>query len=160
MITEHELGEQACQLITNGTFKKTDLHAIKDNWAVGIIDQFIESHGIEWSICTEKIGPISIIKLEDDYLKYVLIMTYKSYEGQRCDEFYWLNGDDPNIDEHGVHPDEASAYLLKKARPDIEFANVRHKDGSSTTEVTFPDGRQSILKMPKKMLSDDTWAKD
>jgi len=123
MITEHELGEQARQLIKNGTFEKTNLHTIKDEWAVGIISQCIESNNIEWSICTEKIGPTSIVKLEDDYLKYVLIMTHKSYEGQECDQFYWLNGDNPNIDEHGVHPDVASTYLLKKTYPDIELTN-------------------------------------
>jgi len=73
MITEHDLGEQARQLIKDGTFEKISLHTIKDKWMVGIINQFIEAHDIEWSICTEKIGPASIIKLEDDYLKYVLV---------------------------------------------------------------------------------------
>ena len=160
MITEHDLGEQARQLIKNGTFEKTDLCAIEDKWVVGIIGQFIESHGIEWSICTEKIGPTSIVKLEDDYLKYILIMTHKSYEGQKCNQFYWLIGDNPNINEHGVHPDVASAYLLKKAHPDIELTNITHEDGSSTTKMILPDGRQSVLRMSKKMLSDDTWAKD
>lgn len=160
MITEHDLGEQARQLIKNGTFEKTDLCTIEDKWVVGIIGQFIESHGIEWSICTEKIGPTSIVKLEDDYLKYILIMTHKSYEGQKCNQFYWLIGDNPNINEHGVHPDVASAYLLKKAHPDIELTNITHEDGSSTTKMILPDGRQSVLRMSKKMLSDDTWAKD
>ena len=160
MITDHELGEQAHQLINNGTFKKTNLHAIKDKWAVGIISQFIESHSIEWSVCTEKIGPIFIIKLEDDYLKHLLIMTHKSYEGQKCDEFYWLNGDNPNIDEHGIHPDVASTYLLRKAHPDIEGTNITYETGSSTTEITLPDGRQSVLRMSNNMLTDDTWAKE
>ena len=160
MITEHDLGEQARQLIKDGAFKKTNLHAIKDKWAVGIIDQFIESHDIEWSICTEKIGPTSIVKLEDDYLKYILIMTHKSYEGQKCDQFYWLTGDGPNIDEHGIHPDMASAYLLNKSCPGVKLTDVKHNDGSSITKMTLPNGKQVILRMPKKTFDDDTWAKE
>jgi len=160
MITERDLGEQAHQLIKDGAFEKTELHTIEDKWAVGIISQFIESHDIEWSICTEKIGPTSIVKLEDDYLKYILIMTHKSYEGQKCNQFYWLIGDNPNIDGHGIHPDMASAYLLKKLHPNIELTNIRHEDGSATTKMTFPDGKQSVLRMSKEIFSDDTHAKE
>jgi len=160
MITEHDLGEQARQLIKDGTFEKISLHTIKDKWMVGIINQFIEAHDIEWSICTEKIGPASIIKLEDDYLKYVLVLTHKSYEDQKCDQFYWLIGDNPSIDEHGIHPDVASTYLLKKSHPDVELTNIRHEDGSSTTKMTLPNGKQSVLRMSKEMLNDDIWTKD
>jgi hypothetical protein len=159
MITEHELGEQAHRLIKNNKFEEIDLQNIEDEWAVKIVGMFIEPHNITWSICAEKIGLTSIVKLEDDYLKHILIMPYKSYEGQKCDQFYWLTGDDPNIDEHGIHPDVASAYLLNKSCPGIKLTDVKHDDGSSVTKMTLPNGKQVILRMPKKTFDDDTWAK-
>lgn len=160
MITEHEFGAQVHQLIKNGKFEKMDLSKVDDQWARGIIEQFVEASNIEWSICSEKVGPASIVKLEDDYLKYLLVMTYKSFEGQICDQFYWLIGDNPNIDEHAIHPDMASAYLLNKHHPGINIVDVRHGDGSSVTKLTMPDGRRAILRLPKEMFDNNTWSKE
>jgi len=151
MITEYEFGAQAHQLIKNGKFEKVNLSKVDDQWAQGLIEQFVEQHHIEWSICSEKIGPASIVKLEDDYLKYMLVMTYKSFECQKCDQFCWLIGDDPNIDDHAIHPDMASAYLLNKDHPGINIVDVRRGDGSSVTEMTMPDGRKAILRLSKEI---------
>jgi hypothetical protein len=160
VITEHEFGVQVHQLIKNGKFEKVDLSKVDDQWARVIIEKFIEYSNIEWSICSEKVGPASIIKLEDDYLKYMLVMAYKSFEGQKCDQFYWIIGDDPNNDDHAIHPDMANAYLLNKAHPGTSITDIRHDDGSNTTKMTMPDGRRAIIKFPKEMFDSNTWSKE
>ena len=62
---------------------------------------------VSWELCTEKIGPAELLKLDDDYLKHLLIMPNGSYEGQDCDQFMWLRGSNPNKDEDCITPDQS-----------------------------------------------------
>ncbi len=59
-----------------------------------------------------------VIKLYDDWLKYVVILPKGSYDGQDRDQFIWFT-DCELIEENAVIPLDVSMYLIKKNFPGV-----------------------------------------
>ena len=155
MLTNEEFGEKAHQLIKTSTFTKTNPTS---PWAKSLL-MFFNGTGITWERCTERVGPAEILKLDDDYLKYLLIMPHQSFEGQECDQFIWMIGTNPNRDEDCITPDEASAYLLQKAIPGLKVTDTTDEHGNKTTRLQLGD-KDLQVKFPKEMFDHKTWEKD
>ena len=154
-----ELSEACRQIIQSNNFVDADV-ADLDAWTVGIVRGFLETANLQWQVAKESVGPVRIIKIFDDKLKYVISMPYKSYDEQTTDQFYWLIGDDPNNDDHGLSPDAASAYLMSKTHPGIRMQDIRKDDGSCLTRMTMPNGEHFDVFFPPGFLSDKAWSKE
>lgn len=158
MVTEHEFSEKCGQIIKSDDFIDSTADNL-DQWGSSIVRGFLDRANIPWKVSRQKVGPGYVIKIEDKYLKYLLIMPHKSYEGQVCDQFYWMIGTDPNNDDHSIDPNAASAYLISIEIPGARIVNVRGDDGSSVTRIAIGD-KSAELRLPPGFLDDKTWAKD
>jgi hypothetical protein len=157
-MNEQELDEKCKEIIKSDDFLTVTRDTL-DEWGAKIVGGFLDTVPIPWKVSRKKIGLAYVIKISDEYLKYLLIMPHKSYEGQTCDQFYWMIGTDPNNDDHSISPDTASAYLINKRFPGTRVVDVRGDDGSSVTRITA-EGKSVEVRFPPGFLSDKTWAKD
>lgn len=162
MTTEHQLGEQLRDIIKKDNWQKPTIKELAktDFWASKLVFTFLERAKIGWSVSTDRAsGNSSVIKIDDERLRYMLIMPQGCYDKSPCDQFYWMVGDDPNNDDHSIHPDQASAYLMAKEYPGIEVIDERQEDGSCRTTLRMPDGREMIVRFPAAMFDNRTHAK-
>jgi hypothetical protein len=102
---------QCRQVIAEGKFQKAELGDL-DDWSHEIIQQFLTTDNIGWTVVILPVGCIA--KISDAFLKYLIVMPLGCYEGQPCDQFYWLIGNDPNNDKHSITPDNVLVYLLRR----------------------------------------------
>lgn len=80
-----------------------------------------------------------VIKLHDDWLKYVVVMPDDSYDDQSCEQFIWYIGPEFDEESNAVTPDQASMYLLNKIHPDVKIQNITDNDGNETTIMRMGD---------------------
>jgi hypothetical protein len=66
-----------------------------------------------------------------------------------------MTGTDPNKDDHSIHPDSASAYLLSKTIPGVQIRDVRKDDGSCVTYMKIPGRGEVALVLPPGFLSNE-----
>lgn len=158
-MTNDELSEACRQIIQSNKFVDAKCNDL-DTWTAGIVRQFIETANLRWQVASESVGPVRIIKIFDERLKYVISMPFRSYDEQTCSQFYWMIGDDPNDDAHGISPDTASAYLLSKIHPGIKVEDIRGEDGSCLTRMTLPTGEHIDITFPPGFFSNKTWANE
>ena len=153
MLTMKQFDKELHRLTTTGTYIKA-LRPV-NQWTIALLN-FLTGTGITYKICVERIGLTEILKLNDNYLKFLISMPHQSFEGQECDQFAWLIGLDPTKDEDCITPDEASAYLLEKKFPDTKVTNTRDSDGNHITKMKTGKDEINLL-FPKEMFKNRTW---
>lgn len=159
MLTMDQLGEEFRKIIHSGEFYKPKLEDL-DEWTQRTINTYLVRPGVEWECSRDMVGPARVIKLNDDRLRYLLIMPHKSYDTQKCDQFYWLCGDDPNNDDYAVLPDTAGAYLISKIIPGLQIIDERAEDGSCLSKMKLNGEIIAEVHFPPGFLSDDTYSKE
>lgn len=119
-MTEHEFGEACKEIIASDDFRPVgEVLPTDGKWTTGLIKQFLTPAGLDWQISTAGVGLGQVIKIHDEYLKYLLSIPAGSYSGQSGSQFYWLIGTDPNNDADSISPDDASLYLIQKTNPEF-----------------------------------------
>lgn len=96
-----------------------------------IISSYLE-HGNKVVVpykCSSIILGCQVVRLSDQWLKYVVVMPKGAYDGQSKDQFIWYSGSDLANDECAITPDDVSAYLINKLYPDVNVTN----NGNTTT---------------------------
>lgn len=89
-------------------------------FAAQLASTFLTSKGkqiIKYEFSSIILG-CQVIKLYDDWLKYVVILPNGSYDGQSEDQFIWFT-DHELADENAVMPLDVSMYLIAKEFPSI-----------------------------------------
>jgi len=157
MINEHELGERLGNIIKHGDWIKPKLDRLQP-WARKLVATFFDRHGIGWQVSKEKVNEALVVKIDDPRIKYMLVLPHQCYAGQQCDQFYWMIGDDPNNDDHSIHPDQASAYLMAREFPGIKITDERGDDGSCISTMEMPEGNKIVIAFPPGTFSDKTYA--
>lgn len=99
-----------------------------------------------------------VIKLHDDWLKYVVVMPDDSYDDQSCEQFIWYIGPEFDEESNAVTPDQASMYLLNKIHPDVKIQNITDNDGNETTIMRMGDFK-TVIKWPTGLTDHETWRK-
>lgn len=156
------LKQQFKSIIKNDSWQKPTVKQLAqtDLWASQLAASFLDPHQLGWSISADRAdGNSSVIKIDDGYLRYMLVIPQGCYDESICDQWYWMIGDDPNNVDHSIHPDQASAYLLKRTCPGIKVIDVRQKDGPSLTTLQTPDGRKLTVHWPAAFFDDKTYTK-
>lgn len=151
-MTELEFGERCREIIEADDFPVTEPFDF-DPWISSVVLGFLARHDIKWK-ASRPVGPGVVIKIDDKYLRFLLVMPKGSYDGQSRDQFYWMIGTDPNNDDHSVHPDVASAYLLRKEFPGTEVTEIRGDDGTAITKLKMPGAQPVVIVWPKGMFGD------
>jgi hypothetical protein len=155
MTTENQLCEQFKNIIKKDSWYNPTIKELAetDFWASTLVSTFLDRHNIGWSISTDRAnGNSFVIKIDDKRLRYMLIMPQGCHDKSPCDQFYWMVGDDPNNDDHGIHVDQASAYLMAKEFPGIKVIDERQEDGSCLTTLQTPDGRETVVHFPAALF--------
>jgi len=145
-ITEKELDREVLRLTTTGTYTKAQP---RNPWTNALLI-FLEGTGIEWELCIENIGPIEIVKIHDDKIKFLLSMPNGSYQGQEKPQFLWMTGPDPDKEEDVISPDDASSYLMMKKFPDIEITNSKDAFGREITDMKRKEGENIKIIFPNR----------
>ena len=162
MTTHHELGKQLRNIISSNDWYHPTIKELNDTdlWASKLVFTFLERHKIGWGVSRKRAaGNASVIKIDDERLRYMLILPQGCYDKSPCDQFYWMVGDNPNNDDHSIHPDQASAYLMMKEFPGLEITDERQEDGSCITRMKHPDGREMEVFFPAVLFDNKTHAK-
>lgn len=115
-------------------FSDASLDDLSD-WARLIVSGYLIPAGIKWQLGDVRVGNSSILKLDDDYIHYLDVLDDSK-------QFLWA------IEQHkdAAHPDEALAYFLSKARPDLQIDTVVDDvSGLRRMVVTNAQGKTAIL---------------
>ena len=147
-ITEKELDREVLRLTTTGTYTKAQP---KNPWTISLL-MFLE--GSSWELCTETIGPIEIIKIHDEKLKFLLSLPEGSYHGQERAQFLWMTGPDPDKEDDTISPDDASAYLLMKKFPGSKITNSKDAFGREITDIE-KDGENIRITTPNRTFGNN-----
>ena len=109
--TVDEFGKTCRKAITKGGFQQGSLDDL-DDWTHKLVQHYL--NGMTWSVVKLSIG--YIIKLDDEFLKYLITMPMGTFYGQAGDRHFWLSGTDPNNPTHTVSAVDALIYLVRKRR--------------------------------------------
>lgn len=116
MPDENTLGDQFEALIAAGqmTFRPARLEEL-DDWGRALVTTFLPPEaGISWKLGTPRIGNAYCLRLNDRFLHYLDV--YPDTE-----QFQWCGAGH----HEGIHPDEALAYLMARAYPDLHIQVLR-----------------------------------
>jgi hypothetical protein len=149
-ITEKELDREVLRLTTTGTYTKMQP---RDPWTRSLL-MFFDGTGIEWELCTETAGKAEIIKIYDDYLKFLLSIPHGTYQGQETAQFLWMVGPDPDKEGDTISPDDASSYLIRKRFPGTKITHSRDNMGREITDIESK-GRRIRAVFPKRRTDDN-----
>lgn len=121
-------------LVAHGLVKFSDA-SVDDLsfFAKVIVSGYLIPAGVKWQLGDVRVGQSCIIKLQDDHIHYLDVL-------EDTKQFLWA------IDNHrdSVHPDEALAYFLSKARPDLQVDSVVDDlSGLRRVIVTDPSSERS-----------------
>ena len=109
--TIDEFGETCQKMIIKGGFRQVPLDSL-DNWSRALIQSYL--NGITWSVVKLSVG--YIIRLDNNFLRYLITMPMGTFYGQDNEQYLWLSGTDPNDSTHTVSSTDALIYLVRKRR--------------------------------------------
>lgn len=134
---------------------------VKDVWTRGICDNYFRSSDIDYQVSEPikcETGEYSyLVKVFDDYIKYVLTLPKKCYVEQPCPQFLFYTGS-PLSDDTCITPNQATIYLLQRMRPDIKVVKIVDGQGNDTTIIKNKlTGASATVVFPKELTDPKTW---
>lgn len=135
---------------------------VKDTWTRGICEQYFRSVGIDYAVSEPikcETGEYSyLVKVFDDYIKYVLTLPNKCYEEQPCPQFIFYTGT-PLSDDTCITPNQATVYLIQKSNPQMKVTKIVDDKGNDTTIIRNKlTGESATIVFPKELTDPKTWA--
>jgi hypothetical protein len=109
--TMAEFSEQCRQVIAEGKFQKAELGDL-DDWSHEIIQQFLTTDNIGWTVVILPVGCIA--KISDAFLKYLIVIV-GIVPDQPVKLVAWLTLiTAQGHDKHSITPDNVLVYLLRR----------------------------------------------
>lgn len=134
---------------------------VSDTWTRQLCDVYLYSNGLRYQVSQ----PFSldgkescfIVKVQDNYLKYLLVVPFGAYNGQVCSQFAFYTNS-PFGSDTGITPNQASVYLINKIHPGLKVVHVKDNDGNDTTLITDRvTGQKAQITYPSKLTVPETW---